>query len=83
MAGYNPNDSKERRVEKAACFYRSMVAKGQSKDDALRIASEYYRVYESDVHDCLVNEYDDDVYFMVNGAIPVAASEVFDPGDFC
>lgn len=30
-----------------------------------------------------VDELDDDIYFFVNGAIPVAASEIFDAGDFC
>lgn len=26
---------------------------------------------------------DDDVYFFVDGAVPIAASEIFDPSDFC
>jgi len=81
--GYNPKDSEDRRIQKACCFYRSMVSKGQSKDDALRIASRYYHVNESDVRNILEAEYDDDVYFMVNGAIPISASEMLDPGDFC
>lgn len=32
---------------------------------------------------CNVDELDDDIYFLIDGAIPVAASEIFDAGDFC
>lgn len=30
-----------------------------------------------------VDELDDGIYFLVDGAIPVTASEIFDAGDFC
>lgn len=82
-SGYDPNDSESRRVMKASCFVKSMIKKGQSSDNAFRIASSYYHVSEKKVRAYEENAYDDDTYFFVNGAIPVAASEMFDSGDFC
>lgn len=82
MTGYDPKDSKERRIFKASCFYKSMQKKGQDKKVALQVASKYYHVPEKLVRECAESEYDDDVYFMLNGAIPIAASDIFDPGEF-
>lgn len=82
--GYDPNDTEQRRLEKACCFVKSMKRKGQTHDDAVRIASGYYHVKDTDVKAMLEDdELDDDVYFLVNGAIPVSASELMDDGDFC
>lgn len=84
MVGYNPNDTEERRITKACYFYKSMLRKGQSRDDALRISSRYYHVSETSLKSALsADEEDDDIYFMINGCFPVSASELFDPGDFC
>lgn len=84
MAGYNPKDTEERRITKACYFYKSMLRKGQSRDDALGIASRYYHVSETSLKSALsIEELDDDIYFLINGSIPVSASEIFDPGDFC
>lgn len=79
--GYIPSDSEDRRIMKARCFAKSMMSKGQPEEEANRIASKYYHVAEDAVRDS--GYLDDDVYFFVNGAIPVAASEIFDAGDFC
>lgn len=80
--GYVPSDSEDRRIIKARCFAKSMILKGQSEEEANRIAARYYHVEESDVkYHC--DDIDDDIYFFVNGAIPLAASEIFDAGDFC
>lgn len=84
MAGYDPKDSKRRRIEKACYFHKSMLKKGQPYLEALRIASSYYHVPEKAVAAALDHEgEDDDVYFMLGGAVPISASELFDPGDFC
>lgn len=80
--GYIPSDSEYRRIIKARCFAKSMISKGQREEEANRIAANYYHVKESDVkYHC--DDSDDDIYFFVNGAIPLAASEIFDAGDFC
>lgn len=79
--GYLPTDSEDRRIMKARCFAKSMIAKGQHEDNAIRIAARYYHVAQDAVRDS--GDLDDDIYFFVNGAIPVAASEIFDAGDFC
>lgn len=80
--GYIPSDSEERRIQKARFFAKSMISKGQSEEEANRIAARYYHVDESYVkYHC--DDSDDDIYFFVNGAIPLAASEIFDEGDFC
>lgn len=80
--GYIPSDSEDRRIMKARYFAESMISKGQNEEDAIRIAARYYHVNENDVkyHS---DDSDDDIYFFVNGAIPLAASEIFDVGDFC
>lgn len=83
MAGYDPKDTKERRVFKACCFCKSMQKKGQDRDVALQIASKYYHVPEDLVREYVEGEENDDIYFMINSAIPIAASDIFDPGDFC
>lgn len=49
MAGYDPGDPEERRAMKAHYFWKSMISKGQPEADALRIASNYYRVPEESV----------------------------------
>ena len=81
MAGYNPQDSEEKRVWKAHKFMESMERKGQPHDEALRIASRYYHVKEEDVNQEPCDE-DDDIYFFCGSAVPVAASEIFNEGDF-
>lgn len=83
MSGYDPKDSEEKRVFKAFCFYKSMIKNGQDKNIALQVASKYYHVTKDLICEYTEYEYDDDIYFMINGAIPIAASEMFDPGDFC
>lgn len=81
--GYDPNDTEQCRIEKACCFVKSMMRKGQSHDDAIRIASGYYHVKGTDVKAMLEDdELDDDVYFFANGAVPVSASELLDEGAF-
>lgn len=80
--GYIPSDSEDRRIIKARYFAKSMISKGQSEEEANRIAARYYHVEESAVkYHC--DDSDDDIYFFVNSAIPLAASEIFDAGDFC
>lgn len=79
--GYIPSDSEDRRIMKARCFAKSMMSKGQPEEEANRIAAKYYHVAEDAVR--YSDELDDDIYFLVDGAIPVAASEIFDAGDFC
>lgn len=79
--GYIPSDSENKRIMKARCFAKSMVSKGQPEEEANRIAAKYYHVLEDAVLDS--DDLDDDIYFLVGGAIPVAASEIFDAGDFC
>lgn len=84
MAGYNPNDTEERRLTKASCFYKAMTRKGQSREDSLSIASKYYHVSETSLKSALsIEEEDDDIYFFINGCFPVSASELLDPSDFC
>lgn len=80
--GYIPSDSEDRRIMKARYFAKSMISKGQSEEESNRIAAKYYHVNESDVKNHS-DDIDDDIYFFVNGAIPLAASEIFDAGDFC
>ena len=80
--GYIPSDTEERRIMKARCFAKSMVSKGQSEEEANRIAAKYYHVDESDVKNHC-DDIEDDIYFFCGSAIPVAASEIFDEGDFC
>lgn len=82
ITGYNPSDSEDRRIMKARYFAKNMVSKGQSEEEANRIAARYYHVDENDVNNHN-DDIDDDIYFFVNGAIPLAASEIFDEGDFC
>ena len=86
MAGYDPSDSEERRVMKAHYFKESMISKGQSEADALRIASNYYHVPEESVRDFAFPDspdpLDDDVWFLLGGHTPVAASEMLNEGDF-
>lgn len=79
--GYIPSDSEDRRIMKARCFAKSMMSKGQPEEEANRIAANYYHVEEDAVR--YSDDLDDDIYFLVCGAIPVAASEIFDAGDFC
>ena len=79
--GYIPSDSENKRIMKARCFAKSMVSKWQPEEEANRIAANYYHVTEDSVR--YRNELDDDIYFFVGSAIPVAASEIFDSGDFC
>ncbi len=85
MAGYTANDAYDRRKTKAAYFVKAMIQKGQQKDKALQIASRYYHVKEDDVRELTDygDEGDDDVYLFCGSAIPVSASEIYDPGDFC
>lgn len=80
--GYIASDTEDRRIIKARCFVKSMVSKGQSKDNAIRIAAKYYHIKVEDLeyHN---DDDDDDIYFFCGSAIPIAASEIFDPGDFC
>lgn len=80
--GYIQSDTEERRVMKARYFAKSMISKGQSEEEANRIAARYYHVDENDVKN-YSDDSGDDIYFFVNGAIPLAASEIFDVGDFC
>lgn len=82
MTGYNPDDTEKRRIMKARYFARSMIAKGQNETDANRIAAKYYHVDENDVK-YRVDDNDDDIYFFCGSASPIAASEIFDPSDFC
>lgn len=80
--GYIPSDTEERRIMKARYFAKSMISKGQSEEKANRIAAKYYHVDESNVkYHC--EEGNDDIYFFCGSAIPIAASEIFDEGDFC
>lgn len=80
--GYIPSDSEDRRIMKARCFAKSMMSKGKSEKEANRIAAKYYHVDESDVkyHS---DDIDDDIYFFCGSVCPIAASEIFNEGDFC
>lgn len=84
MAGYDPSDPEERRVMKAHYFKKSMISKGQSEANALRIASSYYHVPEESVKNFSFPESpeDDDIWFMLGGHTPIAASEMLNEGDF-
>lgn len=80
--GYIPSDTEDRRIMKARYFAKSMISKGQSEEEANRIAAKYYHVDENDVkYHC--DDSNDDIYFFCGSAIPIAASEIFDEGDFC
>lgn len=80
--GYIPSDTEERRIIKARYFAKSMIAKGQSEKEANRIAAKYYHVSEENVRYYDTN-IDDDTYFFCGSMTPIAASEIFDEGDFC
>lgn len=86
MAGYDPEDSEERRVRKALYFWKSMISKGQPEADALRIASNYYHVPEESVRNFAtpdsLDPLDDDIWFMLDGYMPISASEMLNEGDF-
>lgn len=79
--GYLPTDSEDRRIMKAKCFAKSMISKGQPEEEANRIATKYYHVAEDAVRNS--DDLDDDIYFNVGSIAPLAASEIFDAGDFC
>ena len=81
--GYVASDSKERRIIKARYFARSMISKGQSEEEANKIAAKYYHVAERDVKYHCDEDYDDDIYFFCGSMVPIAASEIFDEGEFC
>jgi hypothetical protein len=87
MKGYDPKDPEERRIWKARCFCLSMVKKGQAEADAIRIASNYYHVSPEYVkyygsEDDSPDPLDDDIWFMLGGHTPIAASEMLDEADF-
>ena len=79
--GYIPSDSEDKRIMKARCFAKSMMSKGQPEGEANRIAAKYYHVAEDAVRNS--DNLDDDIYFNVGSIAPLAASEIFDAGDFC
>ena len=86
MAGYDPNDSEERRIMKAHYFKESMISKGTPVGAALSIASNYYHVPEEAVKNFSFPDspdpLDDDVWFLLDGHTPIAASEMLNEGDF-
>ena len=82
--GYDPNDSVETRIWKANCFWKSMIRNGQESNRALKIASNYYHVIEEDVEQYRPpdNGDGDEVCFLIDGWLPVPASEILDDGMF-
>ena len=84
MKGYDPNDPVETRLYKANCFWKSMIRKGQDSYRALKIASDYYHVIEEEVEQYRVPDdvEVEDIYFLIDGWLPVSATEILDEGQF-